>query len=41
MQPNFWKIDLWSGLGALWALSSRQDSPKVAPRAKLMKNLQF
>ena len=35
MVPNPLKIDLWSGLGALWAPSWRQDDPRVAPRAKI------
>ena len=34
MVVNSWKIDLWSRLGALWALSWRQDGPRVAPRIK-------
>ena len=35
MRQNSWKIDLWSRLGALWALSWRQDGPRVAPRARI------
>ena len=34
MVPNPLKIDLWSGLGALWAPSWRQDGPRATPRAK-------
>ena len=35
MVQNYWKINLWSRLGALWAHSWRQDSPRVAPRARI------
>ena len=34
MVPNPSKIDLWSGLGALWAPSCRQDVTRSTPRAK-------
>ena len=34
MVPDPWKIDLWSGLGAHWAPSCRQDGTRSTPRAK-------
>ena len=34
MVPNPSEIDLWSGLGALWAPSCRQDVTRSTPRAK-------
>ena len=35
MVQHYWKINLWSRLGALWAHSWRQDSPRVVPRARV------
>ena len=41
MVPHPLKIDLWSGLGALWAPSWRQDGPVATARPKKLKKYEI